>query len=183
MPRGGGFRHAPQTIGLDFHNVARAEASADLVFDRGDYPGELSVMLTKLPSSPSLRGFDLVDHDGLDDILKSHVGRWLERTGEFVEHLGEELEGQDASDGDDETYARRELHDLDRERIYRADTATAAPTISGVPIPAHGFVTAVVHLRAPEDAKPGDHYRFNILQRARGRIVGGSTYVYTIVAT
>jgi hypothetical protein len=53
----------------------------------------------------------------------------------------------------------------------------------GVPIPGRGFVTAVVNLRAPDEARPGDHYRFNIVQRRAGALVGGSTYVYTIVST
>ena len=70
---------------------------------------------------------------------------------------------------------------MDWSRVYRADLAASVPTIAGVPIPSRGFITAVVHLRAPRDAKPGDHYRFNIVQRTMGRIVGGSTYIYTVV--
>ena len=188
-PEGRGWIHALQTIGLDFHNVTSSEVSSELVFDRGDYPGELSVILSKLPQQPTGQGFDLVVDDDLDDELREHLGRWLARAGRLVKRLGEAIEdvgeklegGTDDDDDDGARFPRRNLDYLDRGRIYRADATTAAPTISGVPIPGQGFVTALVNLRAPRDAKPGDHYRFNILQRAGGKVIGGSTYVYTVV--
>ena len=187
LPGVRGFAQAPQTIALDFHNATKERATADLVFERGNYPGHMSVMLTRLGRLPVLRGFELIEPNRLDEVLRSHAGQWLERAGELVETLGERLE--QAGDhlrgqylpSDDIEQLRRKLAGIDRTRVYRADEADPAPTISGVPIPVGGFVTAIVNLRAPDGARPGDHYRFNIIQRRGDRVIGGSTYVYAVV--
>lgn len=48
-PKGERFEHDPATFLLDFHNPAREATTVDLVFDRSQFPGPLSLMLPKLP--------------------------------------------------------------------------------------------------------------------------------------
>ena len=40
--------------------------------------------------------------------------------------------------------------------------------------------SAVLILKAPDTAKPGDKFAFNVLQRQAGKIVGGSAYVVAV---
>jgi hypothetical protein len=49
--------------------------------------------------------------------------------------------------------------------------------MSGIRIPYGERVTAAINVQAPADARPGDRFRFDVLQRMDGTVVGGSTYV------
>jgi len=183
----GSFSQSPKTIALDFHNATGEQRTVDLVFERGSFPGHIGVMLSKLDHDVSLKGFELIEHEGFDSVLRSQLSHWLERAGEWIEELGEEIERladrlqREYLPPDDLELQRRKLEDLDRNRIYAADASAKEPALSDVRIPAGSAVTAIVNLRAPKDARPGDHYRFNIVQRDRDRVIGGSTYVYAIV--
>jgi hypothetical protein len=35
-------------------------------------------------------------------------------------------------------------------------------------------------VRAPDGAKPGDQFRFDVLQRRQGTVAGGSTYALAV---
>jgi hypothetical protein len=183
-----GFVQSAQTIALDFHNANGAKGPVEIVFERGSFTGRIEVMLSRSDHEIALRGFEVIERAGLVATVRGDVGHLLEWLGERVEDLGEWIEGladrlRDVHlTPDDLEQQRRKLDGIDRTRIYLARDTATKPTLSGVRIPPGGYVTAVVNLRAPNDARPGDHYRFDIIQQDGDRIIGGSTYVYVVVA-
>lgn len=58
--------------------------------------------------------------------------------------------------------------------------ASTDPDPHRVPIPARSHVTARVSLVLPNSVKPGEEFRFSVIQRGKGRIMGGSTYVVRV---
>jgi hypothetical protein len=183
----GGYTHGPQTILVDLWQTAkhrREVEPVELVVSRGDFTGHLSLVLTELDHADELElhGFRLEEHDALDEVLRSHLARWLERADEWVEELGERIE-QFAQRAEDEYLPRdeyelrvRRLTGLDRRRVYVAGDEPES-AMSGIRIPYGERVTAAINVQAPADARPGDRFRFDVLQRMDGTVVGGSTYV------
>src|SRR5262249_9110732 len=47
-PRGGAWRHEPQTVILDFHNALREETEIEIVVDRRHMVGPMMMMLSEL---------------------------------------------------------------------------------------------------------------------------------------
>ena len=189
-PTGPVHVHLPQTFMIDFHNATAADAHVDLVFQRPNFPGSFSLLLPKLalsgPGAVVLKGWKVVEHSELETAIRTHLGHWLERVGELVEHLGEALEQkaarleQEVIPLDIRDVKVRKLGNLDRTRVYIADHSPT-PTIAHVPIPAGGYITAAVTVQAPANAKPGDRFRFEVMQKRDGEIVGGSTYVFVVI--
>jgi hypothetical protein len=68
---------------------------------------------------------------------------------------------------------------MDTSRVFVAESSRT-PSILGVEIPPRRAVTAAITIRAPEEAKPGDRFRLDIIQRSGERIVGGSSYVIAV---
>lgn len=183
----GQYRHEPGTFLLDFHNAAREATTVDLVFDRGQFPGSLSLMLPRL-SLADLRtafiGF-AVEHHGPDGrLVAALVGEWLERAGELIEKLGQSLESsadpladtdEQEEDETPEHAGLRKIRKLDRSRSYVAVDQTSA-RVAGVHLPAGAAITAAVTVQAPPEARPGDRYRLDVMQRDGERIIGGSSY-------
>jgi hypothetical protein len=74
--------------------------------------------------------------------------------------------------------------EIDRGTLPRSATVdlllpkagSTHPDVHRVLIPAHSRVRANVSLALPTSVKPGDAFRFSVIQRRRGGIVGGSTY-------
>jgi hypothetical protein len=187
-PPVGGWRHEPQTVLLDFHNALREEAEIDVVVNRRDMVGPLTMMLSTLRLADSRRAFDgwrRTEHGVLPEEIAEYVGSFLQRLGEAVETLGEEIEqaGRRIA-GDLDVHEReetlRKLEGIDRSVVYVADSAAATPTISGILLPAGGHITAAITVRAPDGAKPGDQFRFDVLQRRQGTVAGGSTYALAV---
>jgi hypothetical protein len=185
----GGFSHTPQTIALDFYDATGANRPVDIVFERGSFPGRIDVMLSKIDHDISPRGFDVIQRPSRDATVRADVGHLLQWLGEKVEGLGERIErladrvqNRQLAPVDLELQ-RRKLDDIDPTRIYTALSTAKQPTLSGVRIPPGRYVTALINLRAPHNARPGDHYRFDIIQQDGARILGGSTYVYVVVET
>ncbi len=183
------WKHEPQTVVLDFHNARREDAEIEIVLDRRHFAGPVTMMLPKLDlerSSSMLKGWRVHEIDGLATEIADHVGGFLGRLGEAAEELGERLELAAAiikgepEVRDERKLQLRRLESLDRSRIYVADSKGHTPTISGVRLPALHRITAAITIRAPDYAKPGDQFRFEVLQRQRGLIVGGSTYVISV---
>jgi hypothetical protein len=183
----GGYSQSPQTVLLDFWNAAKRDGTIDIVVDRREFPGRLALLLPKLtdPERLRLHGFDVIRHDKLEVLLREHLGGWLERAGEWAERLGEEIEqlGKDL-EGEQaiaDAYERdiRKVTNLDHERVYLAGAAEAR--IGGVPIPAGERISAAITIQPPDDAEPGDRFRFHVLQRRGKRMIGGSTYVVAVV--
>lgn len=118
--------------------------------------------------------------------IADHIGDFFERLGEGIEELGEQLElaaariRHEPAVRDDREIRLKKLDSLDRTRIYVADESAQAPTIKGISLPGLGRLTAAITVRAPDEAKPGDNLRFDVMQRQQGRIVGGSTYIVSV---
>jgi hypothetical protein len=182
-----GTAHAPSTATLvvDFHNPTDEAVKADLVFNRSHFPGHLSLMLPKLKElahpDRTLVGFNEVAHDTLEELVRHVLHKWLARVGERLEQAGEWLE---QAAGQEEEPARRKLRKLagvDRSRIFVAEEGEIAPTIKDVSIAPRGMVTAAVTVQVPFNAKPGDHFRLDVVQRYGTRIAGGSTYIIAVI--
>jgi hypothetical protein len=191
-PNGGSpnYAHMPQTFVIDFHNATDVDTHVDLVFQRPNFPGSFSLLLPMLTLTGAgavvLKGWKMVEHNELETSVRSHLGHWLEQVGELVAHLGEALEQkaaireQEVILSDIRDVKVRKLSNLDRSRIYQADDSPTL-TVDEVAIPAGGYITAAVTVQAPADAQPGNRFRFDVMQKRDGEIVGGSTYVFVVI--
>jgi hypothetical protein len=188
-PQGRAWRHEPQTIILDFHNALREETEIEVVIDRRHMVGPLTMMLPPLNLSDAGRALDgwrRTQAGGLPEEIAEHAASLLERFGEAVEELGEKIElaakrlVHEPAVRDEREVKLRKLEGIDRSVVYVADQHAATPTISGIHIAGGAHITAAIAVRAPDDAKPGDQFRFDVLQRRKGKIVGGSTYVLAV---
>jgi hypothetical protein len=147
------------------------------------------MMLSTLRLADSTQAFDGwrgTDRGVLPEEVAEHVASFLQRLGEAVETLGEEIEqagrriAGDLDVQDEREVTLRKLEGIDRSVVYVADAAAATPTISGIRLPADGHITAAITVGAPDGAKPGDQFRFDVLQRRRGQVAGGSTYALAV---
>jgi hypothetical protein len=194
-PPRGGWQHKPQTILLDFHNAHRKEVEIEIVVDRHDMVGQLTMMLPPLEradAAGALRGWRRTERPvlpgdvALPQGVAEQAGSFLARLGEAVEAVGEQIEqvarhlAGDLAVPDEREIPIRGLEGLDRSVVYVADATASSPTISGIRLPAGGHTTAAITVRAPEDAKPGDQFRFDVLQRRGAEVMGGSTYVLSV---
>jgi hypothetical protein len=178
----------PKTFLLDFHAVGKGRDPIDIVFHRSRFPGHISVLLPKLQfagGQESLSGFQVVRHNQLELAVESHIGRWLESAGELLERLGRNIERVGGELADEPILVERrqrklrKIAALDRSRAFVAD-ASPVPRISGLLLSPEMPITAAITLQAPPDSKPGDRFRFDIIQESGGKIVGGSTYIFAV---
>lgn len=188
-PGGSAWRHTPQTVVIDFHNAQREEGEIEILVDRRGMMAPLSMMLPKLKlasAGSAIHGWRTHEVGGLPTEVAGYASSLLERLGEAVEELGEQLElsakrlRHDPAVRDEREVKLRKLKGIDRSLVYVADNTSATPTISGIRIPAGGVITAAITVRAPDGAKPGDVFRFDVLQKRNGTIVGGSTYALAV---
>lgn len=179
----GTFHLSPQTMLLDFHNTLGRGSVVDLVFDRRNFPGEVVLTLPQAVQfadpKAAVADFQVVHRDRFADLLHREIGRWLEKVGELVERVGEELAG-DSSDDVARVRRSRKLATLDRSRIFVADKDQVVPTVRGVRLERGGKFTVGITIHVPPDAKPGDSYRLDVLQREGNIIRGGSSYVIAV---
>jgi hypothetical protein len=190
----GEFEHEPQTIIIDFHNKNREEEElVDVVFHREQFPGHISVLLPKLPTfdhtNGHLEGWKIEHHSRLGVTLSGHFSRFFDRFGEVVEEVGEEIEELAGAllgehlPPDDREIKIRGIGNLDRSRVFVADDSNML-TIRRLPVSPERPLTAAVTLRAPDSARPGDRFRFHVIQYdSKGAIVGGSSYVFAVTAS
>lgn len=183
-PPADGFQQSPQTFLIDFHNATDRPQDVDLVFQRPQFPGELTLLMPRLREEAT-RGWTVIHHDNLEARLREHLVSFLERLGEGVELIGEGIEQTAAAIGeyslasDVRELKRRKVMTLDRTRVFVAAAGTAV--IPGVKIEPLQYITVAVTVKAPDSAKPGDRFRFDILQRSGDHIVGGSSYVMAVI--
>jgi hypothetical protein len=174
---------------IDFHNATPKAIEADLVFDRTHFPGPVSIML---PSSERLgakaqpMGFDVTStgegvQGGIRALIAS-LGEALEEIGEWLERAAGEQDDDEPDDerGPGRTRRLRRLRSLDRKQIYRAERGSLTPSVERVAIEPGAAIAAAVMVHAPLDARPGDRYRLDVLQKLDGRIMGGSTYILVV---
>jgi len=179
----GTFRLLPQTIVLDVHNASSERSVVDLVFDRKNFPGEVALTLPThiefVKPKVAVADFKVIKRDAFSDFLHNEIGRWFEQVGEVIERFGERLAGDTSDDGTEARRAKK-ISTLDRTHIYQAEKGLPSPAVRGVILPAGGMFTLALTVHAPSDAKPGDSYRLNVIQRDASTIKGGSTYVIVI---
>ncbi len=183
------WKHEPQTVVLDFHNAEREDAEIEIVLDRRHFAGPVTMMLPKLDlrePRTSLHGWRVQEYAASEAEVAEHAGAFVERLGEAIEELGEQLElvaariRHEPAVRDEREVQLKKLSSLDRTRIFVADAKAERPTISGVRLAQGRRLTAAITVCAPDGAKPGDHFRFDVLQRRGTRIIGGSTYVVSV---
>ncbi|MDX6671463.1 MAG: hypothetical protein QOI91_1826 [Solirubrobacteraceae bacterium] len=163
----GGLAHEPTTVVLGVANAGRRAKAADLVFDRREFPGHLSILLPRRAGDGvKLDGFTREKPGGLGEI-QEHVEAWHEELRERLERRVELL-GADSQ--------VKQLSALDLRRPLVAEPKGKA-ALRGLTIPPGEAIWTAITLQAPEDARPGDSFSFNVIQRAGRRIVGGSTYM------
>jgi len=188
-PEGRSWRHEPQTVILDFHNALREETEIEIVVDRRHMMGLMTMVLPKLnlaDASTAYDGWRRTGVGGLPAELAEHAASLLERLGESLEELGEQIELaakhilREPAIRDERESRLRKSEWIDRSVIYVADQNSPTPTIAGIRIPGGGHITAAITVRAPDGAKPGDQFRFDVLQRRKGKVVGGSTYALAV---
>jgi hypothetical protein len=183
-PPGEGWQQSSETFLIDFHNPGDRAVEADLVFDRTLFPGELAVTLPPLHVEAT-RGWDVIHHDRLDVAIRDHLAAFFTRLGGRLERIGEHLEEDAAVLGGypttHETHEqrRRRIETLDRTKVFIA--RAGAPAFRNVEIEPGRPITAAVTVRPPPQARPGDRFRFDIVQRHHGRIAGGSSYIVAVV--
>lgn len=179
----GTFHLFPQTMLLDFHNVSLERSVVDLVFDRKNFPGEVALTFPKHIefANPKLAvaDFKVIKRDAFSEFLHEEVGRWFERVGELIERFGERLVG-DPSDDRPGAHRAKKVAALDRTRIYQAEKGLRAPAVRGAVLPPGGMFTLAITVQPPSNAKPGDSYRLDVIQRDSSTIKGGSSYVIVI---
>jgi hypothetical protein len=185
IAQGGPWWHEPQTSIIDFHNSGKKDAIVSIVFDREQFPGHLSVMLPKLNDlgNPQLSGFRVETRSTLEGVIRTAVGEWLEQAGRALERIGERLESDPAEVvvGNRRERKLRRLERLDRDHVLIAENTVGKPVMTGVHIPAGGYITAAFTVQAPAAAVPGERFRIDVLQRVGERLVGGSTYVIAVM--
>jgi len=149
----------PPTFLLDFHNATPQESTVDLVFQRRNFSGHLSVVLPKLesvsPVEQSLQGMTLTAPDQLDPVIQRQWSEWLASAGK--------------------------LQQLDGSRVFVAASTAPQSSITGVRLPAPGRITAAITAQPPPESALGKRYRFDVTQSIGGRIVGGSSCVLAVV--
>jgi hypothetical protein len=190
-PGPGTFRQEPQTILIDFHNADREAAEIEVLVDRRHFGGRLSMLLPKLDlrgGEKSLTSWRIARPSDRDVTVREHAA-FLEQIRKALANPERNADLKAASLGrepailDDRERHLRRLGSLDPTRVFVADAKADLLSVSGIALKAGAAVTAAITLTAPESAKPGDTYEFDVIQRHRGKVVGGSTYVVAVFDT
>jgi hypothetical protein len=174
---------------LNFNNPYDQSAVFDFEFTRQNFPGEIVLLLPKLselsPAKPELEGFRLQRHQEWSHDLRQIVGDWIEDLGEFLENVGQRIEGHPADVrqriSQQHEHRRQKLERLDHSHILLAEAGPESAKIAGVQIPPRSGVLGAFALRSPSGAKKGDRYRLDVIQRRQGKVLGGSSYVIAII--
>jgi hypothetical protein len=187
IAEGGTYNQEPQTFLVDVHNAGE-RAKVELVFDRSQFPGEITVMLPPKildRAAESLSGFELHERGDVFKHVHERLGEWLERVGEAIESVGEMLEGDSIELGEEEEgrsgqRTLRRLAELDHRRVLVLSAGEAPAVIGGLELEAMSSFTAAITLQTPTESVPGDRFRLDVIQRRGEEIVGGSSYVIAV---
>lgn len=177
----------PQTFLIDFNNVLASKSEIEMVFDKSAFPGELSVALpahVHVDEGPALEGFVRHERIKLDRPIAHALGHWAERVSPLRVDVLKGLAGGDKPlprlNRLREDRLRFRLDQLHLDHVFVAEPAKDISTISRVALDKDAALTAAITVAVPAEAKPGDQYRLDVIQRQDGRIVGGSTYVIAV---
>ena len=172
------------TILVDLHAVEGVEES-DVVFDRRRFAGTVSVMLPRHLQEKATRDWEVVNAEQREHPLREHlehVSGVLERvhTAAAESHgNGHAADGGSARVAEVRALRRERIAEVDRSRLFVA--GEGMPTLTGVHIHPDRPATMAITVQPPADAKPGDRYRIDVMQRSGDRILGGSTIVIGVV--
>jgi hypothetical protein len=170
---------------VEFHNPTEHERETDLVFDLRRLPAELRVCLrltdlaTSRPLDQALVG---VEHRGALQRAKEEMLEWVEAGEHVVRWLDGALESAERALDAVEPERRREpVHPLPRfaQPIYVAKPS-ALVELRGVRLGGFAYAAALIAIEKRSELPPGSEYRFDVQQRIREQIVGGSTFVVRI---
>jgi hypothetical protein len=187
QPPGGGPL-PPKTVLLDCHNPFAEELLVDLVLDRTHFPGRLAWVLPKDitfagPSANLQTGqpdFHIVEQRKFAEGFHHAVGTWLERVGEAIVRLGEDVENEWQESPKHPSRHMRKLATLDRSRIFVAKGTSKTAVLQNVRIAPGAKFTLGLTIQVPAGAVQGDRYRLDAIQRQNGKILGGSSYVIAV---
>jgi hypothetical protein len=156
------------TVVLGYSNFGRRARKTELFIDRRDFSGDLSLVLPRgVGTGLKLDGLVLTKIGELDG-LKEHLETWTQDLHKRLEHRITVNGGIDSQ--------VEQLRRLDLSRVLVMQEKPKA-ALGGLTLPAGESAWAAITLRAPEGAKPGESFRFDVIQRAGKQIVGGSTYM------
>jgi hypothetical protein len=138
-----------------------------------------SVAVAFADKETALAAFDVVPKAKFKGPLQRAVGRWFDavkklsaaRTPEVTVRrvpLAVDLRAQSR-------LTRAAALDVSQLLVPREVSAVSA--IHGVTMAAGAKMTLAITLQMPAGAKPGERYRFDVMQRNGNAIVGGSTYM------
>ncbi|HEY6202450.1 MAG TPA: hypothetical protein VI056_05355 [Candidatus Limnocylindria bacterium] len=179
-PAGGG--PPPQTFMLDVHNPFRREARFEIIFQRRSFRGELSMMLGGLGKGAKLelRDWTRTTTDKLPPPARRQWSQWWKalqgNIDEYRKLISEPKELR--ADVDLGIHRLRKLAELVPDRCYVLGES-AAPTFA-LSLAGNSRVTAAFTWTPARDARAGDMYRLDVMQRLNERVVGGSTYYFAV---
>ncbi len=174
---------------IEFHNPESSMREASLVFDLSNLPPQLSVSfrLTRLetvgPLPDSVTGVAKIRQPGLPERISgccSSLLRWLgwfiQWLGCWVENLGRCIIGLPLKSCRQGPKVKLPVFE---PTIYEASPSSLAE-VKGVRIPPFGLCAALLSIRNKGTLEEGSEYRFEIQQRIKEEVAGGSTYVVRI---
>jgi hypothetical protein len=170
---GDGSGQSPQTFLVDIVNAARKQVVADIVFERGDFPGRIGLLLPKELAKYAERDKDLRTLP--IEKAESYLGPgWLEAVRALV------ADGRKRPEQLQRQVAR--LGSLDLSQLHLV-AEVARPMLRGLPLEAGQRFPAAIVVVPPEQAKVGDRYQLTLIQQVGKHIVGGSTYLIAMTKT
>ena len=168
----GGPAQVPTTVVLGLANAARRGRKVELLFDRDGYPGHISVVLPRGTGKDlTLDGFTRLKR-GEGEELRKHLEQWQKDLERRLERRVE-LFGRDSQ--------VKQLSTLDLGKPLVAAPKGRA-RLRGLAVPPGDATWMAITLEAPPDARPGDSFSFDVIQRSGRRIVGGCTYMLGVRA-
>lgn len=175
----------PRAMLLQLHNTDRKARAVDLVVQRSAFPGFITLMppkshRAKQKTKPA-KGLTAVRRDALALPLRRYLDRWF-RTADRLARA-KKMEAKEKVARHTTALSKWRLDGvlkLDRDRVYVASDASSSPTVRGIEIPALGSVTVALVVQAPVDGRPGDRFRFEVIQKRGVKIIGGSSYVVAV---
>jgi hypothetical protein len=181
---GGGEAASPQTFFLDLHNPLRRAETFEIVFHRGSFKGQLSMLLGASSRTVrlGLRDWKATATEKLSPVERRQWGRWLKAVQAGVKGTAQPATA---------TAKRRAAVDPRVHRLQKLAEVLPHPCFvlgeSNAPafqvtLPAQGRITAAFTWNPPRDARPAATYRLDVVQRAKEQVIGGSSYFFAVVS-
>lgn len=172
-PASNAFEQTWQLITVDARNPLAEPIVVNVVFERVLFPGAIAVALPR--AHKQFDGFKLHPVKKVESDLRAVYRDWFKARDELIRHpphrlvprLAKKVERLARLDGTHILVA--EDHKTLGLHALRLEPGEAVPLL--------------IALRAPNDARPGDRFYIDVVERYRDRILGGSSYVLAVVPT